>query len=284
MSSPWLILDSNFLCHRAYHVLGELKYGNQGTGIIFGFLRDILSLQDLFLTNKFVFCFDLGVPYRVIDYPAYKETRRKERKKRVVLNDQIKLLRKEILPSLGFKNVLYQKGYEADDLIASVCGGFGKKDSGIIISADKDLFQLLSAQVTMYNPQSKKMVSAESFTKQWGCDPTCWPNVKAIAGCSTDEIAGIEGVKEKTAVKFITGTMNPQSATFDRIVKGHQVWQENLRLVTLPYPATKTFELKPGIPSVEQWKAVCRQYGINSLPNMPVSRKAIKRKGFGLNG
>ena len=128
MKQPILLLDTNYLCHRAYHAMGDLTYGDEGFGAVFGVLRDIVNFQETFHTPYMIFAFDLGRGYRYNDLPEYKSSRRsrhadapkEEQAKRKELQKQITKLRTEYLPEAGFKNVYAVDGFEADDIIASL--------------------------------------------------------------------------------------------------------------------------------------------------------------------
>lgn len=270
----WLVLDSNYLCHRAFYTTGNLSFGDTSTGVVFGFMRDITTLQDQHDTSRIVFCFDHGKSVRTVLCPGYKSSRRAElddeqQELQRGLRTQIKILRTEILPDLGFNNVFSQHGYEADDMIASVVHNMPEEDRAIIISSDHDLFQLLSARVMMYNPHKQKMTTAKSFSKEYGISPTQWIDVKAMAGCHSDDIPGIKGIGEIRAAKFLSGRLKAESKAFQMIVQGNKIWKRNRNLVRLPYPGTRTFELVRDEFSRDSWRELCDSMGMDSLRNKP---------------
>jgi len=265
-----LILDTNNLCHRAFHALGDLSHEGIRTGMVYGVLRDVLYLQDLYATDRVVFCFDRGRPKRLDDCADYKGRRRRgteeEMDARAEVNVQIKRLRTKYLPAIGFRNVFSQAGYEADDVIASVCGDLPEGDGGIVVSTDGDLYQLLSAdRVVIWNPRKRKPVTQASFTAERGIGPSMWPHVKAIAGCPSDNIAGVRGVGEKTAVKFLTGRLKSESKAFGRIVADDPLVERNLKLTRLPYPGVDRFALREDEVTPGRWERVARKLGMASL-------------------
>jgi len=277
MSKTVLVLDCNYLAHRAHHAMGELSHNGQRTEVIYGVLRDILTFQEMFDAKRIVFAFDVGKSIRCAVYPAYKASRYVRRDERPELQKQLTLLRKEILPDIGFQNILSQKGYEADDLIASFCLNLPKNREAIIVSADKDLYQLLDRKVTIFNPQSKTMMDRQAFMEKFGIGPDSWADVKAIAGCETDEVLGVKGVKEITAAKFLTGKLKPGKA-FDAIVMGNPIWKRNLPIVSIPYPGTMVPELWKDDVTQDKWRSVMKRYGIQNLHGISVTgRKGIKR-------
>lgn len=76
---PLLLIDTNYLCHRVYHALGDLTFGGASTAVVFGVLRDIVGLQSFFSTGRCIFAFDHGGMYsaRRDILPGYKSSRRK---------------------------------------------------------------------------------------------------------------------------------------------------------------------------------------------------------------
>jgi len=126
---------------------------------------------------------------------------------------------------------------------------------------------LSQGRVSMWNPQKKQAITAESFGREWGIDPTMWADVKAIAGCSTDNVQGVKGVGEKTAVKFLTGGLGPDTKAFDRItsIDGNDVWERNLHLTRLPFKGTKRFKLVDDCLTQEKWNELMERLGMKTL-------------------
>lgn len=283
MKTTWLLLDVNYLCYRSLFSTGGLSHKGEGTGVVFGVLRDIKNLQDLHNTDHIAFCFDYGVSFRKNIYPGYKNRKDKlEPHVRKDFNRQVRKLRTEYLEEVGFKNVLYAEGYEADDIIAAVVEEYQQTDvEFIVVSADKDLYQLLTfPNVSIWHPTKDKMVTAVSFTQQWGIPPDLWVHVKAIAGCSTDTIPGVEGVGEKTAAKYVGGL--PLGKATRLKIKGMKpIWKRNLSLVKLPYPGTPVYELEADKVSNKAWRALTDRLGMTTLRESTKPRKET-RQGFGV--
>lgn len=252
----WIIVDANNLAHRAFHTTGALT-NNQGvgTGVIYGFLRQVKALEERFGSQNFVFCFDRGPYLRQKDHPFYKANRGRDRQngifekaRRSDLDRQVNELREKRLPQLGYQNILSQEGYEADDLIASVAlFSLGNKERAIIISSDHDLYQLLLSNNFIYNPHSKIITTEKTFRDKFDIDPVHWSKIKAIAGCKSDNITGVFGVAEQSAAAYLNGTLNKASGKYQKIKQFVQsnAYDINLLLIALPYANTKQFELKP---------------------------------------
>jgi hypothetical protein len=172
-------------------------------------------------------------------------------------------LRLKVLTRLGFKNNFIQTGLEADDIIASVVKDHAWEfDQVYIVTSDEDLFQLLHNNVSIYNPREKKFYTKEDFINEKGIEPEMWHWVKAVAGCSGDNVKGIKGVGEKTAIKFLRNELKPGNK-----------WSEinqfdpsfNMSLVKLPHERTFPIELVPDALDFSMFEGLCLDYGFNSF-------------------
>jgi 5'-3' exonuclease len=290
--NTWLVLDTKYLCYRALNTTGGLSHGDIPTGVVYGFLRDVVGFQELFCTTRVVFCFDSAHSHRAALLPTYKRGRREaearlspaEAAQKQQMREQIYRLQRRYLPNMGFNNVFQCEGYEADDIIASVCRhGIPAGDAAVIVGSDMDLWQLLETdRVVCYNPHHKTILDAKKFRETWGLDPDQWPDVKALAGCATDDVPGIRGVGELTAAKYLRGELKPGSATLRKIdcPAGHRTWRQNLRLVRLPFNDTPRFELSEDNVTEEGWHNVCDALGLRSLRDMAPIPNRMQRKGF----
>lgn len=274
MATDWLVLDCPNLAWRAYHAHKNLEWNGEQTGVIFGVMNDLRTLADRFNSTNFVFCFDVGKGLREQKFPAYKASRRIERfpeeeaQRREGVRYQIDKLRTDYLPGLGYKNVFWQSGYEADDVMASVALNTPEEDRVILVSGDEDLYQLLNYRVAVYHPKPKELVTARVFKAEYGIHPEEWVKVKALAGCGTDDVEGVEGVGEKTAIAWFTHKPLRQKgleARINKFVRSGR-WGENMLMVTLPYPGTKAFrpESDEG-KDPAAWDLLCDRLGIRSL-------------------
>ena len=272
MERLWLILDSNYLVWRAHAVLQKLSHGEARTEVVFSYLRDLLHLQSLFSTGLVAHCFDKGRNKRKDLYPGYKLRAPQEpdtAELNGVVRDQIKALRNEYLPEIGAMNVFSSKGFEGDDMIASlVINSIPPGDETVIVSADKDLWQLLRHKVSVYNPRSKVTTTEKSFTKDWGLGPSQWSMVKAMAGCTSDKVDGIDGIGEKTAAKFLRGELKESSVAHGKIMQGEEVWKRNLPIVRLPLEGTETFTLVEDTLDQSGWERLTERFGLKSIRNL----------------
>lgn len=269
----WLLIDTNYLAWRSFFAMGQLSFNDMPTGMIFGVLREVLQLQDMFATQRVVFAFDHGPLIRKDMCPSYKSSRaqayetadKEERRTMHELRHQIFLLRDELLHEIGFRNVFHAKGFEADDIIASLCENLKDNQEGIIVSSDSDLLQCISDRVMVWNISQKQMVNRDSFVKTYGIQPAQWCDVKAMAGCKTDDIKGIKGIGIKTAAKFIAGSLPSNHKSFTKILKNGKRWKKNLRLVKLPMSDCPTFTFKKDKVTPQKWNRIAKRFGMRSL-------------------
>jgi DNA polymerase I len=270
-----LIIDSNFLCHQARYTMPKLTTDKEApTEITFGFLKRILHLAKEFDTNRFVFCWDSKRSVRKELFSDYKANRKKEKsefEKKIdnAVYSQFTLLRKEVLPALGFSNNFVQAGYESDDLIASIVFDERNKcDNPIVVTSDEDLFQLLS-HCSVYNPTKRLVLTEESFKTWWGISPQDWVQVKAIAGCKSDNVPGVRGVGEGRAIQYLLNTLNEKSGSFKNITEFLKTseYERNIKLVSLPYKGTKSFKIDPAFISFDKktFVELCLVFDFNSF-------------------
>lgn len=237
-----LLIDCNALCYRAFHSLPKnMKFGDKDTNIIYGFLNQIRKLAEDFQSDQFIFCWDSARSYRKLAYPWYKEKRHKdmtdqERKNLHIAYHQFRDIQEIVLPCMGFRNIYSQNGYEGDDWIGFFALRF--PDNYLIVTNDEDMFQLLErgpqTETRIYNHKSVKTI--DDFLKGTGLqNARQWILVKAIAGCKTDEIEGIEGAGEDKAIQYVRHIL-PEGKVLERIKNNwNDIVVRNINLIHLPY-------------------------------------------------
>lgn len=275
MHRPLLILDVHNLAFRAFHSHRELSWQGKATGTLYGFLQSLSALKDRFLTDSIAFCFEGGQSERALLYPPYKAKRHsKERPPEEVealrqMRVQLHQLRQEILPAVGFRNIYCERGLEADDLMAIVARRDAREK--VMVTSDKDLYQCISPTVCCYAPGKDELLTDATFRSRYEIRPSQWAVVKAIAGCLSDEISGIPGVGEASALKFVQGRMPTSHLRHRRIVspKGKAIVLRNRRLVTLPLRDVDLPPITDDEISRKAWDGVCRDLGFRSLLGRP---------------
>lgn len=279
-----VLIDGHYIARRAFYTTGQLS-----GGVVFGFLRDLKTFEDLFNDKYVVVAFDFGFGIRKAFFEGYKKSRelRKqsmtevERIAEADFEEQVKRLRKSILPELGYSNVLVQYGYEADDIIAKISQQASEDEDVTIVSSDHDLHQCLRRNVVCYDPTRKTTTTRNTFRNTWGIKPRQWPLVKAIAGCSTDDVPGVYGVGEATACKWFRGAVSATSKTYKKIENfvASEDYTRNIHLVTLPLPGLDDFKLAPNITTPAKWKKITRELGIHSFEEQTKNKRS---DGFGV--
>jgi DNA polymerase-1 len=253
--------------------MGELFWDEKKVGVIFGFLKQLLSFAKFFDTNNFIFTWDSKERKRTEIYSEYKANRtydktEEEKELDAIVYSQFDTIRTEVLPAIGFKNNFMLKGYEADDIIASIIKKY-LADNFVIISSDTDLYQLLhTTRVSIFNSKTKKLYTEPQLIMEYNVDHTKWATVKAIAGCVSDHVPGVVGVGEKTAIKYINDELNPKTEAYQNIesFKKSDSFERNVQLVTLPYKGTPAITLlTQKETSYDGMYHICEKYGFQSL-------------------
>lgn len=282
MPRTWIFLDVSNLAFRAFHTTGGLSYNGAPTGIIYGIIRDIEVLQNLFDTPYLAFAFDSKFSLRKKQYPWYKANRERDNpefvESRSQVGSEIDKLRNEVLPALGYKNLFVQHGYEGDDVIASMCLNKDGGEEVIIVSSDSDLQQLLTPNIRQYRPVNKSTITYESFRRMnLGIDPKKLAKIKAIAGCTSDNVIGAEGIGEVYASKYIAGQLKEgkKRAKIEEWINSPK-YLENLSVCKLPYPGCEKFKAipHPAI-TIEAKNQVNDMLGFISLKSVPVRTKSL---------
>lgn len=198
-----IIIDSNSIIHRAYHALPPLttKKG-EIVNAVYGFLLVFLKAIKDFQPNFIVAAFDLpGLTFRHRKYKEYKAKRPPTPKE---LFQQIPKI-KEILKTFNVP-VFEKQGFEADDVIGTIANLVHVKT--IILSGDTDIFQLINFHTKVYALRKgvKDIVLYdEKLVKEkfQGLEPKQLLSFKSLKGDPSDNIPGVPGIGEKTAIKLI---------------------------------------------------------------------------------
>ena len=271
MNNLYMIIDSNFLCYRAVNAIREMKLSHNDlrTEIIFSFILQIHKLVKILDCNKIIFTWDSIINFRKDLFPGYKhkefenEETQEEKEKRQLFYLQFSILRSEVLPMMGFKNIYHQTGMEADDIMAVITKDYPGKRF-VIVSRDNDLFQLLTPNVWMYDPVVKKTITKGSFIDKWGIVPSRWGEVKCMAGCKGDKVPNVPSVAEKTAIKYLKKRLKVTTKAFAKIKESADLIKRNEKLVVLPFEGTKSIEIKEEQLFLIDFMKTFEKYGFES--------------------
>jgi 5'-3' exonuclease len=242
-----LLIDTNAVFCRSRAALtrtmGEMvtSAGIPVTGT-YGTLNTIFSIMEKGDYSSVIPCYDAGGNFRKKLDENYKGNREKSD---LAHYADMSLLVEEVLPTLGFSPVGV-KGWEADDIIATISRNSPAYREIHILTVDADLLQLVGnrVKVILFNSVKKtKTYGIDEVLEKFGVYPAEVGYLKALCGDKSDNVAGIKGVGPKTAVRIIEecrpNEVNPEFTGADRIclhpkVSPHAAtFLGNLRLTTL---------------------------------------------------
>ncbi|MBI2644375.1 MAG: hypothetical protein HYW95_02630 [Candidatus Wildermuthbacteria bacterium] len=223
MKNVLLIIDSNSLIHRAYHALPPLStQKGELINAVYGFLQIFLRLLKEFHPQSIAATFDLDGPtIRYQKFQAYKATRHKAPDE---LYRQIPYVR-DVLKVLQIP--IYEKqGFEADDAIGTIVRQATEQYPSleiIIASGDLDTLQLVSDRVRVYTLRKGMgdtvLYDKEGVAKRFGgLSPSQLPDYKGLCGDASDNIPGVNGIGEKTAIQLLQrfGSIEELYASLER--------------------------------------------------------------------
>ena len=228
------LIDGSGYIFRAYYALPPLTRKSDGlpTGAVSGFcsmlfklLEDSRSDDSIHKPTHFAVIFDSARKnFRNDIYKDYKANRSEAPED---LAPQFEYIRKSVkafnLPSIELLN------YEADDLIATYVKQIIAAGAKVtVISSDKDLMQLVSEQVRLYDPMKSKVLGEKEVIEKFGVKPNQVIDVQSLAGDSSDNVPGVPGIGIKTASELIN-----KYKTLDVLLKKADEIPQNKRRETL---------------------------------------------------
>ncbi len=208
MSKPTLLLiDGHSLAFRAFYALSPDSFripSGQHTNAVHGFISMMLNILQNEKPTHLAVAFDLSrSSFRTEEYPEYKGTRGETPPE---FNGQTELL-EEALQAMGIIT-LTKVNYEADDIIASLADqGAAAGYRVLIVSGDRDTFQLIQDDVTILYPVKGVMnlnrMNDEAVVEKYGIHAKQYPDLAALVGETSDNLPGVPGVGPKTAAKWL---------------------------------------------------------------------------------
>ena len=228
------LIDGSGYIFRAYYALPPLSRKSDGlpTGAVSGFcsmlfklLEDSRSDDSIHKPTHFAVIFDSArKTFRNEIYSEYKANRSEAPDD---LIPQFEYIRKSVkafnLPSIELIN------YEADDLIATYAKQIIESGAkATIISSDKDLMQLVSSKIRLYDPMKSKVLGEKEVVEKFGVKPNQVIDVQSLAGDSSDNVPGVPGIGIKTASELIN-----KYKTLDILLKNAKEIPQNKRRETL---------------------------------------------------
>ena len=198
-----LIIDGNSIVNRAFYGIKALS-NKKGvfTNAITGFFNILLKLQTNFKPDGIAVAFDLKSPtFRHKLYSEYKGTRKPMPEELAMQMPYVK----QILTAMGI-TIVEKEGWEADDILGTISHAAELAgDTAIIATGDRDSFQLITDKVWVNLAGNKEDVlyTPEKIQEVYGVQPRQMIEVKALMGDSSDNIPGVKGIGEKTALDLI---------------------------------------------------------------------------------
>jgi len=197
------VIDGNSLINREYYGM-PLLTSRSGiyTNAILGFTNKLIKYIEYFSPDYTVAAFDLPAPtFRHKEYSGYKASRKGMPEELAMQLPYVK----EVCKIFGF-SVVSEEGYEADDILGTIAKK--SENSNIqtyILTGDRDSFQLVSDNITVLYSSNTAVTeySPGKIFETYGVEPEKLIDVKALMGDSSDEIPGVKGIGEKTALKLI---------------------------------------------------------------------------------
>ncbi len=225
MSEKLVLIDGHSILNRAFFGIPDLT-NSEGlhTNAVYGFLNILFKILDEERPEYLTVAFDVNAPtFRHEMYADYKGTRKPMAQE---LREQVPLM-KEMLLAMGVP-VIEKAGYEADDLLGTIAKRAEAQGIDVsIVSGDRDLLQLVSERIQVRIPKTKKGGTevedyfAAQVQEKYQVMPQEFIDVKALMGDTSDNVPGVPGIGEKTAVKIIAqyGSIENAYAHIDEMPK-----------------------------------------------------------------
>lgn len=201
--NPLILVDGSSYLYRAFHAFPPLtNAGGEPTGAMYGVLNMLKSLLNQFAPTEMAVVFDAkGKTFRDEMFAEYKAHRPPMPDE---LRSQIEPLH-QMITALGLP-LLVVSGVEADDVIGTLAKQAAANGRDVLISTgDKDMAQLVSDKITLINTMNNTVLGPQEVREKYGVGPELIIDFLALMGDSSDNIPGVPGVGEKTALALLTG-------------------------------------------------------------------------------
>ncbi len=199
-----LIIDGNAIMHRAYHAIPPFK-AKDGTltQVTYGFLSMVHKTISDFHPTHVIVCFD--TPELTFRQKLFKEYQAHRPKADAKFVSQIETVH-QLLKSLRIP-FFALPGYEADDIIGTLAHKYKSSFNILILTGDKDLFQLIDDRVNVISPKvgisTVVLYDKKEAEKKLGVAPKSIPDFKGLMGDTSDNYKGAKGIGPKTAAKLL---------------------------------------------------------------------------------
>ncbi|WP_062120211.1 5'-3' exonuclease H3TH domain-containing protein [Aureimonas sp. AU40] len=290
MQKTYIVIDGNSIGHAA-QASTKLKVGAQEVQAIFGFLRSVRPLFVRYPSAHPIVLWD-GRSWRKDAFTEYKANRDREETKseKIAAAEKaaFQVQRPYIEKAMTLLGVPQLKAInmEADDLAGILVEKFEREGhKALLVSGDKDWIQLIGPSVTWFDPIRDKRISPANLLEKHGvATPRQFLEMKALMGDTGDNIPGVGGIGEKTAVKLLSefesvknlsnlmleGSLPKQGKIVERFLReGLELFARNVSLMDLrsgPHrPAPINMRLKKEAPNLENFRIFCERLVFRSI-------------------
>ncbi|MCX5677653.1 MAG: DNA polymerase I [Candidatus Omnitrophica bacterium] len=230
------LIDGNSFCYRAFYAIRSLSNSRgQPTNAVYGFVTMLGKIIKDNAPDMLAVAFDMkGPTFRHKRYEEYK-IHRKPMPDELV--GQMPYIKKVVS---AYNIPIYQlEGYEADDVLATIAKKAEENDiETFIATGDKDALQLVNNHIKVYNTNKDGLIyDAGKVKERYGVTPDMMPDIMALMGDTSDNIPGVQGIGEKTAIELISefGSLDNLLKNVDK-VKGEarkKTLRENEKIAVL---------------------------------------------------
>jgi DNA polymerase-1 len=275
-NSTLYLVDGSSYIYRAYYAIRHLSSPSGfPTNAIYGFIQMLLKLLKDHDPQHVAVVFDVGrITFRTELYPDYKANRS-------AAPDDLKAQMGPIREVVRAFNIpaLELAGYEADDIIGALAARHSAAGGRVVVvTGDKDLMQIVTDRVTLLDTMKGKASGIAEVIERFGVGPELVPDILGLAGDSSDNIPGVPGIGEKTAIKLIQefGSMEQLLDRADevkgkvgeklRVFREQALLSRRLATIELNVPLEVTAEeLHASEPDTPALNALFKEYGFTSL-------------------
>jgi len=196
------LIDGTSICYRSFYAIKLSNSKGFPTGAVYGFYQTLKKIISKYNPEYIGICFD--VSRKTFRQEKFKEYKIQRPPAPDDLKQQIPVIKK-LINLLGM-TLIEKEGFEADDIIATISRkAFSENKSCIIVSSDKDMYQLLNNdRIKVYEPVNEELLSEETFEKEFGFHPQLIIDYLSLVGDSVDNVPGAKGIGKVGATKLIT--------------------------------------------------------------------------------
>jgi DNA polymerase-1 len=287
------LVDGSSYIFRAFYAIGHLS-NSKGlpTNAIFGFTQMLLKVLKEHQPDYLAVVLDSKAPtFRSEVYKEYKANRPAMPE---ALVPQIPYIRR-VIEEYQIAT-LEMEGYEADDLIGTVAKGLASEVDVVIITGDKDILQLVSDRIQVYDTMKEKRFGVEEVIQRFGVKPDQVVEVMGLAGDAIDNIPGVPGIGEKTAIELIKAFGSIENLLTHLNEVRQKKLKENLeaygeqarlsrKLATIHTDVPITYRLNdfaPGSPNQSGLREIFKELEFNKLLKELPEEKRPEKKDYRL--